>query len=196
MALLMTQHSTPAADGAAIILLTERDKAKAASPMECRTMSTIKRFPGWCALLLMPLAVHAATANTAEGAPALSAADALKAILQKTREDTDSGVVVNQTMTVAGQDFYQYFMQAWREKEDSERHTLAVRERPSARWGSEVWIDYAQEQVFRGRLPSSRSVLQQLGNEAAEISYRNVLQANARREQKNDSAGDIGVDEF
>jgi curli production assembly/transport component CsgE len=126
--------------------------------------------------------------------PSLSQAEAVRMILRRAGEDADSGVVTNQVVTVAGQDFFQYFVSAWRDKEGSERYTLAVRERPSARSGSEVWVEYAQGQVFRTRLPNSRAALRQLGDDAAEISYQAVLQANSRRQVSNDA--DIAIDEF
>lgn len=145
-------------------------------------------------VLILTLLSHQAMAD-APPAPVLSQAEAVKMILRQTREDdTDSGVVTNQVVTVAGQDFYQYFMNAWRDKEGSERYTLAVRERPSARWGSEVWVEYGQGQVFRTRLPSSRAAIKQLGEDAAEASYQGVLQASASRQVSRDA--DIAADEF
>lgn len=126
--------------------------------------------------------------------PTLSVDDALKLIAQRTREDTDSGVVINQTMTVAGQNFYQHFMNAWRDKEGSERHTLVLRERPSARWGSEIGIEFGQSLIFRTRLSTSRAALKQMGEDAAEASYQNLLQVEARRQIGGDS--DIANDEL
>lgn len=124
----------------------------------------------------------------------ISQAEALKLILRKTREDTDSGVIINQLVTVAGQDFYQYFLNAWRDKEGSEHFTLVVRERPSARWGSEVRVEYGQMQVYRTRLPVSRAAIRQLSEDAAEFSYQAVQQAEERRRITQDA--DIGSDEF
>lgn len=46
------------------------------------------------------------------------------------------GIVVDQTLTMIGQSFYQNFVVLWREKAHVERYSLAVRERPSARQGS------------------------------------------------------------
>ena len=53
--------------------------------------------------------------------------------------DVAGGVVTSQPVTVAGHDFCQYFIAAWRDKDGSERYALAIRERPSARWGSGRW---------------------------------------------------------
>jgi curli production assembly/transport component CsgE len=145
----------------------------------------------------MPMAeVLAQPAVTSPAPPSatLSQAEALKLILQKTREDTDSGVVMNQLVTVAGQDFYQHFMNAWRDKEGSERYTLVLRERPSARWGSEVWVEYGQAQIYRTRLPISRAAIRQLSEDAAESSFQAVQQADSRRRIAQDA--DIGIDEF
>lgn len=126
--------------------------------------------------------------------PHVSVADALKMITQRVREDTDSGVVTNQVMTVAGQDFYQFFVTAWRDKEGSEQYTLAVRERPSARWGSEVWVEFGQGRVFYSRLPIARAGIRQMSEDAAEHSYRGVLRMVEQRKLSLDA--DVGADEF
>lgn len=127
-------------------------------------------------------------------APHISVADAMKMIRQQVREDTESGVVTNQVMTVAGQDFYQHFMNAWRDKEGSEQFTLAVRERPSARWGSEVWIEYGQARVFYSRLPIARAGIRHMSEDAAEQAYRGVVRLVEQRKLSKDA--DVGADEF
>ncbi|MDQ1812733.1 CsgE family curli-type amyloid fiber assembly protein [Massilia sp. CCM 9210] len=108
--------------------------------------------------------------------------------------DTDSGVVTSQAVTVAGHDFCQYFIAAWREKEGSERYTLAIVERPSARRGSEVRIDFAQRRVFETRLPTARGAIKSLSEDAAERTYQAVLQADAERQSIIDA--DLAPDEF
>ncbi len=108
--------------------------------------------------------------------------------------DTDSGVVINQTVSVAGQDFYQYFVTVWRDKQGSEKYTLAVRERPSARWGSEVWIEFAQRTVYRSHLPPARAAIKPISEQAADMTYEAVVQAEMLRRLITDA--DIGRDEF
>jgi curli production assembly/transport component CsgE len=124
----------------------------------------------------------------------ISVAEALKLIQQRTREDTESGVVTNQVMTVVGQDFFQHFVNAWRDKEHSELYTLSVRERPSARWGSEVWVEYGQGKIFYARLPIARSAIKQLSENAAEMSYLAILRIEDQKKISSDA--DIAVDEF
>lgn len=103
------------------------------------------------------------------------------------------GIVTNQSITVAGHEFFDYFIAAWRDKPDSERYTLAVRERPSARLGSQVRIEFERRPVYQARLPPSRAALRSLGEEAAEATYQAVL-ADAQRVPVDDV--DLARDEF
>jgi curli production assembly/transport component CsgE len=105
-----------------------------------------------------------------------------------------SGIVTNRAITVAGHEFFEYFIAAWREKPDSERYTLAILERPSARLGSQVRIEFAQRPVFQTRLPPSRAALKSLGENAADITYQAVLAANAQRVLVDDA--DLARDEL
>ena len=91
------------------------------------------------------------------------------------------GVVINQTITVIGQDFYRYFATAWRDKEANERYNLTVREQPNARRGSLVWVEYAQQKVFTSNLPHSRAQVQPLSEEAAQIAYDTIVEADVQR---------------
>lgn len=113
---------------------------------------------------------------------------------QSLSADTDSGVITNQVITGAGQDFYQYFVNAWRDKEGSEHYTLAIHERPSARWGSEIWIEFTQRRVFYTHLPPARAAIKSISEEAADLTYQAVLQADVQRQLIHDA--DLGRDEF
>lgn len=103
------------------------------------------------------------------------------------------GIVTNQSITVAGHEFFDYFIAAWRDKPDSDRYTLAIRERPSARLGSQVRIEFERRPVYQARLPPSRAALKSLGEEAAETAYQAVL-ADAQRVLVDDV--DLARDEF
>ncbi len=157
--------------------------------------------PSWCGVLAVTLLLctrtlaqtpdaHAAT----PGRPAPTPAEVLEMLGRPVRSDTDGGVIANQVITVAGQDFYKYFVGAWRDLDGSERYALAVHERPSARKGSEIWIEYAQRPVYRTFLPPARALIRQIGEDAADLSYRAVQQADAQRQLNNDN--DLAIDEF
>ena len=105
-----------------------------------------------------------------------------------------AGVVTVQTVTVAGHDFSQYFLAAWRDKEGSEHYTLSINERPSARLGSEVWIGFAQRRVFQTRLPPARAAIRSLSENAAETVWQTVQQTDVERKLIRDA--DLALDEF
>lgn len=90
------------------------------------------------------------------------------------------GVVVDQTITMIGQGFYQDFMALWRDKEKIERFALSIHERPSARQGSQIWISFGEKRVFQAQLPSTRSRLRDLSQQAVEITYQQVIDADVQ----------------
>lgn len=91
--------------------------------------------------------------------------------------NSNDGIVIDQTITMIGQAFYQGFVTLWREKARIDRYSLAVRERPSARQGSQVWIEFGQKRVFQAQLPSNRSKVQELAEQAVEVAHDNIVDA-------------------
>lgn len=104
------------------------------------------------------------------------------------------GVVVNQTVTLLGHDFYQAFVTAWRDKPNSERYALTIIERPTARLGSQVWVEFSRRRVFQAVLPPARARITGLGEAAAEIAYQSVVQTEVQRLLFRDP--DLGPDEI
>ncbi|SAL84693.1 curli assembly protein CsgE [Caballeronia terrestris] len=91
------------------------------------------------------------------------------------------GVVTTDTVTLAGQDFYNWFAQAWSAIPLSERYIISVHERPSARYGSLVWVEYGQRRVFQAFLPIARSNVRRVAESAAQVAFQNVMQADLTR---------------
>lgn len=104
------------------------------------------------------------------------------------------GLVTCQAVTVAGHEFCDVLGVEWRDKPGSERYTIAIRERPSARWGTQVWIDYAQRRVYQAQLPPARAGLKELGASAAESVYQAILEVERQRQFVRDA--DLAPDEF
>ena len=104
------------------------------------------------------------------------------------------GVVINQTVTVAGQDFYRHFALAWRESELSERFAVSVHEQASARWGSRVWVEYARRRVFQASLPTARAAIRSIGEQAAEIAQQRIADEEVERLLFREA--DLGADEI
>ncbi|WP_417448390.1 CsgE family curli-type amyloid fiber assembly protein [Idiomarina abyssalis] len=63
--------------------------------------------------------------------------------------DIAGGVVADRTITRMGKNFYQYFSQYWMSNFPNSHAALTVYELPSARSGSQIWIDYKGIQLFR-----------------------------------------------
>src|SRR5690606_2329525 len=91
------------------------------------------------------------------------------------------GVVVNRTVTVLGNDFYQYFSTYWREKDISNQFTISVHERPSARFGSEIWVQFRQKRMFHTFLPPARAATKQISAMAVDMVYQNIVDSEVER---------------
>jgi curli production assembly/transport component CsgE len=100
---------------------------------------------------------------------------------KRTLDDTLGGIVTNQTMTLAGEDFYTSFAQAWRDMPLGDRYVVSIHERPSARWGSLIWVEFEQRRVFDTFLPAARANVAAVAVRAASTAYQNVVQADIAR---------------
>ena len=80
-----------------------------------------------------------------------------------------SGLIVDRTATNFGAEFVRYFSQAWREQPGTETLEVTIVERPSARFGSLVWIEHNNQPIARAFLYAGRSsAIQPIANAAAE----------------------------
>ncbi len=112
----------------------------------------------------------------------------------RTVEEAYGGVVVGQTVTVAGQDFYQYFVTQWRDRPSNEKCSITVCERPSARLGNLVWIEYERVTLFQTILPFSRSQIRPVSEQAVDIAWQRLMEIEIERKLFNDA--DLAKDEF
>ena len=104
------------------------------------------------------------------------------------------GIVTDQTITPAGQDFYRLFTTLWHDKPLNERFNIAMRERPSARLGNTIRIDLGNQTIFQALLPSARGNLRALSERAVDIVYDNIAAAETARLLLHDD--DLAGDEF
>lgn len=141
-------------------------------------------------LAITPLLLAAGAQADASISPELRAQD----LNGRSVEEAYGGVVVGQTVTVVGQDFYQYFVARWRDQPSSERYTISVHERPSARLGNLVWVEYERMRLFQTILPVSRSQIRPVGEQAAEITWQRLIEFEIERKLYNDA--DLAKDEF
>lgn len=67
------------------------------------------------------------------------------------------GFIVDRTITQFGAEFVRHYSQEWREQMFTENVDVTIVERPSARWGSIVYIEHDQRPVARVFLYAGRS---------------------------------------
>jgi curli production assembly/transport component CsgE len=110
------------------------------------------------------------------------------------RSGDDLGIVVNQTVTPGGQEFYRRFTDYWREKPDFERHTLVISERPSRRYGNQITVSVGRRAVFFGGLPLKLEAIRSASADAVEKAYADIIAATLRFGDKRDP--DLGNEEL
>lgn len=91
------------------------------------------------------------------------------------------GVVTDGTISLAGRAFYTSFCAFWHDKPMNELFALAIREQLSARRGNQVVVEYAGRVIFRSALPPVGAPLAPLGEQAVEIAYETVVNAEVQR---------------
>jgi curli production assembly/transport component CsgE len=128
---------------------------------------------------------------TLAGTPRARTADVTN---QQPLDDALGGVVTTDTVTLAGQDFYNWFAQAWSGIPLSDRYIVSVHERPSARYGSLVWVEFGQRRVFQAFLPIARANVRPVAENAAQVAFQNVMQADLTRLLFRDA--DMATDEL
>lgn len=68
-----------------------------------------------------------------------------------------SGFIIDRTTTNFGGEFARLFAQAWRSLPGTEAFDVTVIERPTARWGSMVWVEHNHRPLARAFLYAGRS---------------------------------------
>jgi curli production assembly/transport component CsgE len=86
-----------------------------------------------------------------------------------------SGVVVENTLTVAGNQFYRLFALAWREKPESEKYSLSVVESRGRQRVSQVTVYYANKSLYSAFLPTKISALQTLVDQSLDAVSSRLL---------------------
>ena len=82
-------------------------------------------------------------------------------------EDEMMGFIVDDTISHIGHELYSAFSERLRATSPMD-FNLVVRERPSARWGSLVTVEYQQRLVYRRFLPPNTVELKEEASDAAD----------------------------
>jgi hypothetical protein len=82
--------------------------------------------------------------------------------------DGIAGIVVNQTVTPNGNEFYKEFAILWSERPESREYSLHIDEGLSKRYGNQIWIYWGQRLMYSTPLPLKFADLKKLCEEAVE----------------------------
>ena len=92
---------------------------------------------------------------------------------QARREAELSGLIIDNTVSRFGHDFHRYL--SFRLQDASElENDLVVRERPSARWGSLVWVEYGSRTVYRRFLQPNMTEIEAIADDAANVILEDI----------------------
>ena len=87
---------------------------------------------------------------------------------QAEREAELGGLIIDNTISRFGHDFHRYLSYQLQDS-DSLKADLVVRERPSARWGSLIWVEYGQTTVYRRFLQPNVAEIETIAEQAAQL---------------------------
>ncbi len=95
-------------------------------------------------------------------------------------EDEMMGFIVDHTISHIGHDFYYSFTDRLRATSRLD-FNLVIRERPDARWGSLITIEYEREVLYRRFLPPNTTQLHEEAVAAADFVKQQVIQRKLQR---------------
>lgn len=88
--------------------------------------------------------------------------------LARADEPELQGVITNSTVSRSGQDFYRKFSERLNDTTTLDVN-LAIKERPSARWGILVWVEFENRTLYRRFLQPNGADLQEIAYAAADL---------------------------
>lgn len=111
--------------------------------------------------------------------------------------ELSSGFIVDRTITHFGAEFFRHFSQAWRERGGTEGVDLTLVERPSARWGSIVYVEHNNRPEARVILYAGRSAtIKPLAEQTAIYMADRIANQSLARVLLNNRDIDLGKPEF
>ncbi len=105
-----------------------------------------------------------------------------------------TGVLVDRTLTVIGQNFYRSFSQIAMESPIIHGATLTIHERPDARWGIQLWITEGPRMYFRTQLSPRLGDAEEIARQAVDMVEKAILKQ--RLSAAMNPSIDLGKEEF
>ena len=116
-------------------------------------------------------------------------------VLAQPKETEVDGLILSQTQTTFGYEFYQSFVTFWKELEVTKDYTILILERANPIWGIWIEIEVKETTVYQHRLQPRSEEIESEAKEAVK-STRQYLLDNyniLRREIKENDAIDDGM---
>lgn len=104
-----------------------------------------------------------------------------------------SGLIVDNTRTFMGRQFYDVFATAWSDQGVADGKNLSVHEQPTAVSGTRIWVEYNQQALFQTFLSPTRARIDAAAKQAAALVAQRFRALELLR-LANDP--DMGSDEF
>jgi curli production assembly/transport component CsgE len=144
----------------------------------------VGKLPRLC--LLLALAASPLTWGAAE--------DDGVAVTPRVPQEGITGLIVDDTVTFIGRQFYDAFAVAWLDQNVAGAENLSVHERPTAQSGSRVWVEHRRERLFQVFLPPTRANIEDTAKRAAVLVARRFKAMQIERALVRDP--DLAPDEF
>lgn len=145
-------------------------------------------------------AVQVTPQAPAQGVQAAQEAPAQAASRQaETRlaESLLEGLVLDDTVTPRGREFFRRFVEAWRELDARSRFTVTLREQPNPRQGSMVWVEYRGRQVLRVGISPNRALARDQAEQFAAAAFETLVSQQAEQALLNSGTqADLGPEEL
>jgi curli production assembly/transport component CsgE len=108
--------------------------------------------------------------------------------------DLAGGLVLDETVTVLGREFFVAYADAWRELDSGQRYSVTIREIPTARFGSSIRVQARGRTVYQSLLRPNRQAARELAPNVAGDIFNSLIQAEAEEALFRDP--DLGPEEL
>ena len=105
-----------------------------------------------------------------------------------------TGVMVDRTITMAGKTFYRAFSQRAMDNLIIGNATITIKERPDARWGSQIWVMEGNRMYFRTQLSPRINEADRAAVEAVQTVERALIERQISAAVSSDQ--DLGKEEL
>lgn len=84
------------------------------------------------------------------------------------------GLVLDETRSKIGRDFYDIFYQKWEAPPNSSNYTITISEKPTPTLGSFISVGVNDQQIFQYRLQPRYEIIQQVAEYAVRVTYMHM----------------------